>query len=267
ASIAGSMCFGVYTADRQVGFARVITDGVTFGYLADVFILEPYRNQGLGKMLTQTIVDHPRLRDLRRFLLFTVDAHALYAEFDFQPVEGSRQAMQIYRGEGLKSVTPSADAEILPPSNETIPYKPRTTRMVQVQKLEGWNLKIYTIHAADEAIDPEVITAAIQFVQQETLWPQDQSTPYGFTTVHRGEQAIWLLVDLWIRDILHHFVYYASQANPTEFQIGPQDGTAACVWELEITKHERDAWVHHVLADPNHPRYDSYLEDSLEILP
>ena len=85
-SIEGSICFGVYDNDLQIGFARVITDQATFAYLADVFILENYRGQGLSKWLMQTILACPSLQGLRRFLLATKDAHGLYAQFGFVPL-------------------------------------------------------------------------------------------------------------------------------------------------------------------------------------
>ena len=82
-SIANSLAFGVYRAGRQVGFARVITDYATFAYLADVFVLEEERGQGLGKWLMETIVRHPALQGLRRWLLATHDAHGLYRQYGF----------------------------------------------------------------------------------------------------------------------------------------------------------------------------------------
>ncbi|POY38355.1 GNAT family N-acetyltransferase [Solitalea longa] len=85
-SIANSLCFGVYHEKQQVGFARMITDGATFAYLADVFIDEKYRGQGLSKRLMQVIKEHPDLQGLRRMLLATRDAHGLYAQFGFTPL-------------------------------------------------------------------------------------------------------------------------------------------------------------------------------------
>lgn len=78
-----SLCFGLYTGAQQVGFARVISDFTTFAYLADVFILRPFRQQGLGKWLVQTILAHPELQGLRRLALNTRDAHSLYRRFGF----------------------------------------------------------------------------------------------------------------------------------------------------------------------------------------
>ena len=70
-AISHSLCFGVYAGDHQVGFARITTDYAALAYLADVFILEPYRARGLGKWLVECIVNHPELQGLRRWLLAT----------------------------------------------------------------------------------------------------------------------------------------------------------------------------------------------------
>ncbi len=80
-AIQHSLCFGVYTEDRQVGFARVVTDYATFAWLCDVFILESARGHGLGKWLIETVVTHPAMVPLRRMLLATRDAHELYRHY------------------------------------------------------------------------------------------------------------------------------------------------------------------------------------------
>jgi len=82
-SIEHSLTFGVYRGEQQVGFARVITDYATFAYLGDVFILEPFRGQGLSKWLMDVIVAHPELQGLRRWILLTRDAHGLYRKVGF----------------------------------------------------------------------------------------------------------------------------------------------------------------------------------------
>jgi GNAT superfamily N-acetyltransferase len=85
-SIENSLCFGVYDQARQIGFARVISDFATYAYIADVFIVEPYRRRGLAKELMATIMAHPELQGLRRWSLGTRDAQGLYAQFGFKPV-------------------------------------------------------------------------------------------------------------------------------------------------------------------------------------
>jgi N-acetylglutamate synthase-like GNAT family acetyltransferase len=84
--IENSMCFGVYNNNVQIGFARLITDKATFAYLADVFIITTEQGKGLGKFLIQTIMQHPQLQGLRRWYLTTRDAHSLYAQFNWQPI-------------------------------------------------------------------------------------------------------------------------------------------------------------------------------------
>jgi GNAT superfamily N-acetyltransferase len=82
-AIENSMCFGLYTGDRQIGFARVVTDQATFAYIGDVYVLKEFRGQGLSKWLMEIIVSHPDLQGLRRWLLATRDAHGLYEQYDF----------------------------------------------------------------------------------------------------------------------------------------------------------------------------------------
>lgn len=96
-SIEGSLCFGLYVSEnsisKQVGFARVITDCATFAYLADVFVLPAYRGNGLSKWLMKIIMDCPDLQGLRRWLLATQDAHGLYLQFAFLPLDKPERIM------------------------------------------------------------------------------------------------------------------------------------------------------------------------------
>jgi GNAT superfamily N-acetyltransferase len=95
-SIEGSFCFGVYKKQNpkeQIGFARVITDNATFGYLADVFIVEQFRGLGLSKWLMQEIMQHENLQGFRRWMLATKDAHGLYAQFGFTLLENTGRLM------------------------------------------------------------------------------------------------------------------------------------------------------------------------------
>jgi GNAT superfamily N-acetyltransferase len=96
-SISNSLCFGLFDRSRQIGFARVITDNATFAYLCDVYVLEDYRGQGLGKWLMKSVCAHPDLQGLRRFILVTRDAHGLYAQFSFTPLGDPSRYMEIVR--------------------------------------------------------------------------------------------------------------------------------------------------------------------------
>jgi GNAT superfamily N-acetyltransferase len=102
-AINNSLCFGVYKGAEQVGFARVVTDKTTFAYLGDVFIVSAHRGKGLSKWLMQCVVAHQDLQGLRRFLLFTSDAHGLYRQFGFEQVQDPSRAMEIVRRDIYRS--------------------------------------------------------------------------------------------------------------------------------------------------------------------
>ena len=93
--IENSLCFGLYDGERQIGFARIISDLSTFAYLADVFVLESERGRGLGVWLIETIKDHPQLQGLRRWMLATADAHGLYRKFGFTALSRPERIMEI----------------------------------------------------------------------------------------------------------------------------------------------------------------------------
>ncbi len=95
--VKNSLCFGVYHATGQVGFARVISDYTTFAYVADVFVLSEHRGRGLSKALVQAILAHPDLQQLRRWMLVTLDAHGLYEQHGFKPVAHPERHMEIHQ--------------------------------------------------------------------------------------------------------------------------------------------------------------------------
>ena len=94
-SINGSICFGIYSNNKQIGFARIITDNATFAYLADVFILKEHQGNGLSKELMRFIMDYPAVKKIRRFMLATRDAHGLYKQFGFTALTKPETMMEI----------------------------------------------------------------------------------------------------------------------------------------------------------------------------
>jgi GNAT superfamily N-acetyltransferase len=93
-SLEHSLNFGVFKNHLQVGFARVVTDFATFAWVADVFILEEHRRQGLAKWLMEVILSHPELQGFRRWVLATRDAHELYRQFGFQELKRPERWME-----------------------------------------------------------------------------------------------------------------------------------------------------------------------------
>ncbi|HJT97211.1 MAG TPA: GNAT family N-acetyltransferase [Rhodanobacteraceae bacterium] len=100
-AIERSICFGVYDGKRQLAFARVITDGAGFAWLADVFVVGTERGAGLGKGLMAFVMAHPELQRIRRFMLATRDAHGLYEQFGFTPLAHPERIMERYDAEAL----------------------------------------------------------------------------------------------------------------------------------------------------------------------
>jgi N-acetylglutamate synthase-like GNAT family acetyltransferase len=93
-----SLVFGVYDDGKQIGLARIISDYTTFAWLCDVFILEDYRGRGISKWLMETILAHPDLQGLRRFVLVTRDAHELYAKYGFSELSKPDNWMERFNG-------------------------------------------------------------------------------------------------------------------------------------------------------------------------
>jgi GNAT superfamily N-acetyltransferase len=89
-----SLCFGGWLGERQVAFARVVTDYATFAWIADVFVDPAFRGRGFSKQLMAAVAAHPQLQGLRRRVLATRDAHGLYAQFGFEPLANPERFME-----------------------------------------------------------------------------------------------------------------------------------------------------------------------------
>lgn len=95
-SIENSLCFGLFYKDRQIGFARVISDLATFAYLCDVFVIEEFQGKSLGKWMMSVVMNHPDLQGLRRWMLATQDAHGLYRQYGFTELQNTERWMEIF---------------------------------------------------------------------------------------------------------------------------------------------------------------------------
>lgn len=96
-SICNSFCAGVFACDRQIAFARLITDYTTFAYLADVFVIDEWQKRGIGKLLLRHITELDWIKNLRRLMLATKDAHGLYKYFGFTELSKPERLMEIVR--------------------------------------------------------------------------------------------------------------------------------------------------------------------------
>jgi len=96
-AVQNSVCVGAYLGQEQVGFARAVTDRATFAYLADVYVLEGHRGNGLSRRMMEAMTAHPELQGLRRMLLATRDAHGLYEKFGFKPLAAPARFMELHK--------------------------------------------------------------------------------------------------------------------------------------------------------------------------
>ena len=97
-AVRGSLAIGVYDGEgAMAAMARVVTDRATFGLVCDVFVDPAHRAAGLGKALMAYIRAHPDLQGFRRLMLATRDAHGLYAQYDFEPLQGVEKWMEVWR--------------------------------------------------------------------------------------------------------------------------------------------------------------------------
>jgi GNAT superfamily N-acetyltransferase len=101
-SFANSAVFGIYQSDELVGWARVVTDYTTFGWIADVFIVPEFRGLGLGKRLMEAIFAHKDLQGFRRWVLATQDAHSLYEKFGFVALKRPARWMERFDENSLE---------------------------------------------------------------------------------------------------------------------------------------------------------------------
>lgn len=94
-TIEHSLCFGIYINHKQIGFARVVTDYITFAYLMDVFVIEEFRGQGYGKQLIEYILNYPDMSTIKKWLLSTTEAQKLYVQFGFAHLKNPEKLMEM----------------------------------------------------------------------------------------------------------------------------------------------------------------------------
>jgi GNAT superfamily N-acetyltransferase len=107
-AIRNSVCVGAYLDGRQIGFARMVTDKATFAYLADVYVLEEHRGNGLSKRMMEGLLQLKELQGLRRMMLATRDAHALYEKFGFKSLAMPASFMERHNPNAYLPQAPSA---------------------------------------------------------------------------------------------------------------------------------------------------------------
>lgn len=257
-----------------VGYATYVVQFSTwqarrYMYVDCLYLIESVRGRGLGRELLHHIRDESQNAGCSHLEfqtpVFNAAAIAFYRRVGAVSHPKERFSWNIDSGATLPG--PAGEAKILgPPDSLSETYRPRPTRMIDVRELNGWKLKVYEISRRGTPLPSDVVDAALRCVHEKTIWPTEAEQRFGFVVLNKGEQAMWALAHVWVNDILRQFVYFAPLDNPTRFDVSPMPGFNACVWDLEVTRHERDAWVAHVMSDPSNSQFDAYLTDSLEIV-
>jgi hypothetical protein len=148
----------------------------------------------------------------------------------------------------------------------TEPYRARLTRSLGVVERAGWSVKLIGITADGDLPGDAELEAAVDVAEHELPRPARSPTRHatGFLIVHRGKEALWVLVCWWEIDIMFERLWRADLGT-TDLRRVPPEGPTACVWELLAIDHERRAWVEHVLRRPTAPDIDGYLASELHI--
>src|SRR5258708_5568442 len=136
----------------------------------------------------------------------------------------------------------------------TAPYKPRRVRALDTWRCRGWTLKRYVVEiagrlAGEADLERAQNEADARLVELETSDPARHGL--GFLILHLGENGDYLLVETWTdQDILSHVNYGAAKGGKYR---SDWPGPGACVWELAVMCHEREAWLRHMLRTDGNP--------------
>lgn len=146
-------------------------------------------------------------------------------------------------------------------------YATRPIRFLDLVQLDGWRIKAYGIaYGGRRAPRPEVVNAGLLLLPKVLPSPAVTDSRYGvgFCGIHDGRGCIFVFIDWWeAENELYHRVFVTPHGDLDDFQDTTASGPTACVWDLRVLCHERQAWLDHVLKNPKGPDLDAYLNDRL----
>jgi hypothetical protein len=147
------------------------------------------------------------------------------------------------------------------------PYAARRIRCLDILDFDGWRMKLYGIAYRGERPAQALVDAALAVAPRRLPHPAVAGDRYGvgFVCAHDGRDGNFVFVDWWAgENELHHNTWRSTKEEPDELRpTGPDDFTA-CAWDLAVIGYERNAWVRHVLARPDGPHLEGYLDDLLD---
>jgi hypothetical protein len=145
------------------------------------------------------------------------------------------------------------------------PYRPRLTSCLRLHEFDGWRIKVYGITVKETQPDAKLVAAACELAERDFPRPAtaDGRQGVGFVIVHEGEEGDWVLLDWWTADLLRHRAFRSAPGAAAFTPVPPGEPTA-CVWELAVIDHERQVWIRHVLATPDSPDLQAYLDNRFQ---
>lgn len=144
-------------------------------------------------------------------------------------------------------------------------FRSRPTRPLGIVVVNGWKLKRYEITLDGDPVPKPIHTGAEETLVNHLPGVPPAEIGAGFVVLHLGAESVWLLADLWTGDIISQHTFVAPLEDPGSFEPVPAGGPTACVWELKVHSHERNAYVHHILDPASGPDQEGYFADTLAI--
>ena len=145
-------------------------------------------------------------------------------------------------------------------------YAPRPVRPMGVRPFGDWTLKLYGIAYGRDRPSAELVEAAVRAADSALPVPARSDARYGigFLGIHHGRDSNFVFVSWWENENeLQHRVFYSAPDRPAELRPATPEEPIACVWDLSVIAHEREAWIRHVLARPSAAVLEAYLADAL----
>ena len=146
-------------------------------------------------------------------------------------------------------------------------YKPRKIEFQGCYEIGDWQVKITTISHKDHFQSPAFLQKALHHLPQWLQKARQVKLPHhniAFLVLHEGQSGIWYILNWWLDgEIKRTITYLSKYETPDMVEMLPEEGSMACVWELEVIDHESRAWTDHILKQANKPDFQAYLSDGL----
>lgn len=143
------------------------------------------------------------------------------------------------------------------------PYGKRTISYHDLEEIDAWKVKIYTIakkapFQANEVLENALKKLPVWLAQKNSFDASHEHV--AFLIIHAGTEGVFSILNWWVgKNMLNTHVYLTDYKQPGQFQKISGDGLAPCVWELEVIDHERRAWIKHFLKKANQPDLEAYF--------